>query len=1322
MPLEDVQDIYPVSPMQAGMLFHTLDAPDSGMYVLQIRVALKGVLEWEVLEAAWDDVVHRHDALRAAFVWEDLDEPLQVVKTRVQTPWRRLDGRRLVAEQGPDAVDRWLARDRRTGFDMKQAPLMRVTVIELGEERHRLVWTLHHVLADAWSVAIVLDELQAAYHARLAGKPFMPGAAPLYRDFIAWLKAGDVDAAQPVFRRFLEGFHERTRLDLARPTGAGGDSATRRLHQVRLSARTVAALADTARGSRVTQTALFTCAWATVLGAWTGTSDIVFGLVVSGRGHGLAGAERAVGLYMNTIPARVRLDAAPTLRGLVEAIHTASLELRPYENTPLGKIQAWSELPAGSPLFDTLLIIENHPTASAVASSQSLSFGDVDPMDQSNYPLAGFVIPGEPLRLLVMSDPSVVEPEIAERLLRQFAAALERLPSNLDTPPLALPVLPRSERAQLDALAHGPALQRSDHRAVHHLIAETASRRPDAVALVCGERSLTYGELEGRSAAWARRLSDLGVEAGDRVALLLERGCDVVVAMLATLRSGGAYVPLDPSYPAARIRQVLDDCQPRALITSRALVQHSMLGTASALFVDDREAPEPGTRSAADVAGHDPAYVMYTSGSTGRPKGVVISHGNLLYSTHARLAAYGEAPSSFLLLSSFAFDSSVAGIYWTLAGGGTLVISEPGLESDVDRLSRCVAEHAVSHTLCLPSLYEVVLELAPRDRLTGLRTVVVAGEACPPGLIERHRAVLPEASLYNEYGPTEACVWCTLGELSELAPGAAAPIGRPIPGAEVRLLTHDGRLAPLGAPGEIWIAGPGLAAGYLNQPEATGEAFAAPPATGRRMYRSGDLGRYLADGSIEFLGRIDQQVKIRGHRIETAEVEQVLRQHPAVREAVVAAVQPGTSAARLALAAFVTASTPADPPAPEALRDHLRARLPGFMTPSSVAVVDELPRLPNGKVDREALARSAVDSATARDSREAPRDDFERSLVEVWRQVLGADVGIHDDFFALGGDSISSIRIVGLAQQRGVALTPSEIFDFPTIAELSAHRAPTGATHPPSGSRVMPATARVPGQGAPLFMVHGGRRMLHQMTERLREDRAVHLLVDHRDAGDVAPFASIGSLADEYLAAVRSIQSAPPRFLGGYSIGAPIAVEMARRLQRQGHQPTLVFLLDPPDDPTRFASAAGFVAAPCRDPDRSAVADGGGGPGLASTLRRKLEEYVSFAVGAACRSVGLETPLRARRRYVPRVYDRALRRHVLTPYTGPMLIFHSSDAARDRHGRTLWEHLEADVAETLSFAAAHTEFVRDPEVVDEWTRCLAEHLASLDEATPPARG
>ena len=594
MALENVQDIYPVSPMQAGMLFHTIESPDPGLYVLQIRVTLDGPLQWDVLTAAWDDVVHRHDALRAAFVWEELDEPLQVIQERVATPWERLDARRLVAEGGPGALDAWMEDDRRRGFDLKEAPLMRVTLLQLDDQRHRLVWTLHHLLADAWSVGVVLDELKGAYHARLGGHPFAAAPPPAYRDFIAWMKDRPDGDAEAAWRRSLEGFRERISVDLPRPTAREAGPRKRRFHEARLPPSAADALARAARACRVTPATLYQTAWARVLGDYASTNDVVFGLVVSGRSSDLPGAERAVGLYMNTVPARVRLAGSPTLRALVHDRHAESLALRPHENAPLGRIQAWSELSAGSPLFDTLLIVENHPAPSGGAGRDVLAFRDVDPMDQSNYPLAGFVIPGGGLRLLVLFDPEAVAADAAERLLGQFVTALEALPSHLDAPAASLPVLSPPERDQLETWAHGPALADGEPPPVHEQIAERARERPEATALVCGDRSLTYGEMEARASSWARRLASQGVGRGDRVALLVDRGCEMVVAMLASLKAGAAYVPFDTSYPVPRIGQVLDDCQPRVILASRAHEGLAARRTIPTLFLDDEAEGSPG--------------------------------------------------------------------------------------------------------------------------------------------------------------------------------------------------------------------------------------------------------------------------------------------------------------------------------------------------------------------------------------------------------------------------------------------------------------------------------------------------------------------------------------------------------------------------------------------------------------------------------------------------------------------------------------------------------------------------------------------------------
>jgi len=1310
MTLENVQDIYPLSPVQTGMLFHAIEASEPGLYVLQLRLTLEGPLRHDVLRDAWGEVVQRHDALRAAFLWEGLEEPLQVIRERIETPWTRQGARELEEARGSGGEAAWLAADRAKGFDLGQAPLMRVALLELGPRRHRLVWTLHHLLADAWSMAVFLRELHTVYHARAAGDAPALDPAPAYGDFIAWLRDRDDARARDIWRRYLEGVSQPPPLRLPPPAKPPSPGGRRQVEQV-LTPGCAAALDPLARDRQVTPAALYYSAWALVLSRYTGTDEIMFGTVLSGRGHGLPGAERAVGLYINTVPIRVRISGERTRGALIDRVHADLVALRRAEHAPLGRIQAWSDAGAGTPLFDTMLVIENHPPLDS--DGGELAFRDFDPRDQSHYGLSVFVVPGERPKLLALFDPARLDSATAGRLLGQFATALEALAAEPEGAPRDLPVLPEAEREALERLAHGAPPEPPDDLLAP--IARAARDHPDRTALVCGQATLSYGELVTRAARCAAALEEQGLGPGQRVALVLERGCGMVVAMLGVLRAGAAYVPVDTNYPAERIRAVLDDCAPGAVITDGTPAPSAPTSAPVLRLSDLTAAGEGAPFDASVAAGDDLAYVMYTSGSTGSPKGVAVSRANLAFSTDARRAVYGEAPKAFLLLSPFAFDSSVAGLYWTLRGGGTLVISEPLLEQDVSALSRTVAAHHVTHTLCLPSLHELVLEFAPAERLASLRTVIVAGEAVPPGLVGRHQDTLPGVRLFNEYGPTEATVWCTVAELTNEERHGPPPIGRPIPGAEVRLLTERQRLAPLGAVGEIWVGGPGVAQGYFRREAETGAAFRTLPFGAGPYYRTGDLARYGEDGRLAFLGRRDDQVKIRGHRIETGEIEAALRAHPAVHEACVLAtpVAEGTaarSAGRRVLSAFVAVSG-SDAPEAHALREFCRARVPAFMVPADVTVLNALPRLSNGKTDREALLRRAPPGASGHDVDAAPRDDVERQLAELWQEVLGVDrVGREDDFFALGGDSLASIRIVALARERGLSLAPSELFEFPTVAGLG--RLQRRRSAPERASNRSPD----PGAGAePLYMVHGGQRLLEALQDCFGDEREVQVLTDHRDSGDVAPFARIESLAREYLDRIAEHRSTPPALLGGYSIGAPIAVEMGRQLEARGGEPPLVFLLDPPDDPAYFASAAGFAPAgprPERSPrDPRQRAD--------AARRSRLPRPLALLTAMAARALGRPVPLALRRHYVPWVYHRALRRHALRPYAGPLLIFHGADTIRDAEGRTLWERLSRGEVETARFHALHTEFVRDSGVIDAWTGRLSEALAAHERGAGP---
>jgi amino acid adenylation domain-containing protein len=605
--------------------------------------------------------------------------------------------------------------------------------------------------------------------------------------------------------------------------------------------------------------------------------------------------------------------------------------------------------------------------------------------------------------------------------------------------------------------ARSPTIARD--RCVHLIVEEVARRTPQAPAVSCGDRSISYALLASRAGALSTRLRELGVGSGTVVGVCLDRSIDAVAAILAVLKSGGAYAPLDPGYPQDRLDYIVRDAGLRVVVTSRL---HSALftqpGVERVIVEDLKTSPSDGHETVAGAALDDLAYVIYTSGSTGRPKGVMVTHRNLAHSTAARFEYYRDPVRAYLLLSSFAFDSSVAGLFWTLCGGGRLVLPADAEARDPARLAATIDREEVSHLLALPSLYRLILDQLGPASLASLRTVIVAGEACPVALVTDHRRLLPAARFFNEYGPTEATVWCTVHEVTGDPAGPRVPIGRPIPRTRCHIVGADGQLAPVGETGELLVGGDGVTRGYLNRPELTAERFVADgfgvPA--ERLYRTGDLARSLPDGSIEFLGRIDHQVKVRGHRVELGEIEATLALHPAVKDAVVVARPSTTDGLRL-VAYVVPRSAPG--PSVSSLRAFVADRLPEFMLPAAFVSVTEFPQSANGKVDREALPAPGRERPDLQQTYGPPRTPLEQWIVQSWAEILDLDqVGIHDPFFELGGSSIAAAQFVNRLQETlGEFVFVVLVFECPTAAGLAARLRRDYAS----------AVARVFGESAP---------------------------------------------------------------------------------------------------------------------------------------------------------------------------------------------------------------------------------------------------------------
>ncbi|HEX2091425.1 MAG TPA: amino acid adenylation domain-containing protein [Longimicrobiaceae bacterium] len=1028
-----IEDVYPLTPMQEGMLFHTLLAPEGGAYVGQFSYDLVGELDEEALERAWRGAVRRHAVMRTGFAWDGADRPFQVVRREAGMAVRREDWRGLSRADQEARLEAYLAADRAAGFDPACPPLMRIALFRLAETRRRLVWTHHHLLLDGWSLPLVFRDVVALYDAACEGREAALEPIRAYRDYIAWLGRQEMGAAERFWRESMAGFTAPTPLGLER-AGRTGHERGFAERDVYLPAGSSREVQEAARRQGLTVNTLLQGAWALLLARYAGEEDVVFGSTVSGRPAEVEGVEGMVGLFINTLPVRVRTPAdAPVLEWLRE-LQDRQARMREFEYAPLTRIQQWSEV-RGAPLFESILVFENYPVEDALGGGPERPFEveTVGGVEQTDYPMtltSGVVGPDRSLHLRAAYARDRFDAEAVERMLGHLVALLEGLAARPEGRLGGVPLLSEEERSRVLDGWNRTARECPGELCVHALFAAQAARTPDAVAVAFRGRTLTYAELDREANRIAHHLRGLGVGPETRVGVCLERTLDLPAALLGVLKAGGAYLPLDPAYPAERLAFMVADAVAPVVLTHSHLAERLPAGATCVVPLDaerERIAAAPDTAPESGVMPENLSHVIYTSGSTGTPKGTMIRHRSTAVLLHwLRETVPAEERAASLGSTSINFDVSVAEIFGTLCWGGTLVLVENALE-----LAALPEGTEVRLAAMVPTAAAELLRGGGIPR--SVRALNLGGEALPAELARGLYALGHVDTIRNLYGPTEDTTYST----ASVVPRGAdrVTIGRPV--ANTRAYVLDARLepVPVGVAGELYLAGDGLARGYLERPELTAERFLPSPfgPAGSRMYRVMDRVRWTAAGELEYLGRTDHQVKVRGFRVELGEIEAVLRGHPAVRDAA-AGVQEDAGERRIV--AYVVAAEGAEATAAE-LRGWLRERLPEPVVPAFVVALEALPLTPSGKLDRRALPAHEGDGA----AREyvAPRTPLEEIMAEIFAEVLGMErVGAHDDFFALGGHSLLATRVVSrVRRQFGVEMMLRTLFEAPTVAGLA---------------------------------------------------------------------------------------------------------------------------------------------------------------------------------------------------------------------------------------------------------------------------------------------
>ncbi len=1060
-----IEDSYPLSPLQHGMLVHSMTDPRSGAYVQQLVCTLAEDLNVSAFRNAWREIVTRHAIFRTSFDWK-LATPHQDVHREVELPFLQQDWSGLSEEQQTELLEAFLRRDRQRGFEFDQPPLLRHAIFRFASADYRWVWTSHHALLDGRSRLLVLKELFLLYEGFCTGvTPRLENPLP-YRHYLDWLYRQDFSASERYWRERLSGLASSTPVGIQRRLAMRVKPGDRRYgeQELRFSEDLTGQLTEVAQRNDLTPNTFLQGAWALLLSRYSGERDIVFGATRAGRHGTFPGAESIVGLLLNTVPVRIDVDPRSLVLDWLKQLRSQWIALREHEHTPLVDVQRCCGIPSGRPLFESLLNFENYQIDAAlrsVAGARQVAAARL--IGNTNYPLsmAGYL--GRQLILNVVYDRSRFEDEAITTMLGHVKTVLEAMVSGLESQVSKIPLVPAAERRAFLVDWNETEKDHREGRCFHELFEEQVERTPDTVAIACGDQALTYRDLNRHANQVAHYLHNSGLCRDRTVGIYASRSPQVIIAMIGVFKAGGAYVPLNPGLPDEQLSWVITDSNPFFVITDdkhRERVSQVM-GLGNSLPDANHSAVESPVRrllcldeswqSVAQesdknlkvrVMPENLAYVIYTSGSTGNPKGTMIEHRSLVnYLNWINQSLLPEPDVVLPTITNFAFDASLKQVLAPLLRGREVWVLADEVTNEPLKLLEVIQERANVGINCVPSLWRVVLEaLKSSKRLlerTSVNCLFLGGETVSTDLVRETLTLLPQVKMWNLYGPTEATANASS---SMLDTWQTVTIGRPIDNVQIYVLDQKLEAAPIGVIGELHIDGIALARGYLNQPQMTAEKFVPNPfrhRPGARLYKTGDLARYRPDGSIEYIGRMDRQVKVRGFRIELEGVETILKHHPAVADAAVLSREMFDGYE--ALVAYMVPRKSIDLAVAD-MDSFLRARLPGYAVPSYFLRLEALPLNSVGKIDHTALARLEPRPWQTRAGFEIARTATEIALARIWCDVLGMKkVGVRDDFFSLGGHSLLATRVLSRVYDRfKIDLPIRTVFEKSTLAGLAA--------------------------------------------------------------------------------------------------------------------------------------------------------------------------------------------------------------------------------------------------------------------------------------------
>ncbi|WP_155617211.1 non-ribosomal peptide synthetase, partial [Paenibacillus polymyxa] len=1034
--LGEIENIYSLTPMQKGMWFHSALDQQTAAYFEQTQFTMRGALDVQLFERSWMELAKRHLVLRANFVKGPTGEPLQIIYRDKPVGFEYEELLHLQSDEKQAYLDKKAEDDKLRGFDLEHDALVRVTILRTEEQSYHVLWSFQHILMDGWCLPQLTQELFETYSALASGKQPAGDKGSDYGAYIEWLEKQDDQAASGYWTAFLAGYEGQTVLPGQKEPAPNGrftaDHVTAELGKD-LSER----MDQVAKQRLVTVNTLLQAAWGVMLQKYNGTNDAVFGSVVAGRPAEIPGIESMIGLFINTVPVRVTSEADTVFADLMAKLQERALESGRYDYYPLYEIQARSVQKQN--LINHIIAFENYPVDEQMeqAGDQQhgdLTIADVQMEEQTNYNFNVTVVPGVEIEIRFDFNAEVFDKDSIERLKGHLVHLLEQVTDNPEITVGELELVTEAEKADLLGRFNDTTTEFPCEKTLIQLFEEQAECIPDAAAISLNEQELTYRELNERVNRLARTLRSHGISKGRLVAIMAERSIEMVVGMLAAHKAGAAYVPIDPEYPEERIRFLIEDSGAQVMLTQSRL-RERLVGSDSVILLDDEAFyHEDGTNLNPGTEATDLACVIYTSGTTGKPKGNLVSHRNIVRIVRNTNYIDITERDHVLQLSSYSFDGAIFDIFGALTNGARLVLVLRETLLEIGRLADLIQRERISVMLITTAFFNILVDVNV-DCLRDVRAILFGGERVSVGHVRKALAHIGPGRLNHLYGPSESTVYTTYLPVDFVDESAVTvPIGRPISNTTVYIVDSQNKLLPIGVAGELCVGGEGLVRGYNNRPELTAEKFVDNPfVPGERMYRTGDLAKWLPDGTIEYVGRTDDQVKIRGFRIELGEIEAQLQKVEGIRKTTVFARENASGEKQLC--AYYEADR--ELPAAE-LKSALSQELPAYMIPAYLIQLERLPLTANGKVDRRSLP-APEESLQPGEGRTPPRTPLEASLAGIWKSVLGLEhIGVHDNFFDLGGHSLRATTLVSkVHQELNVELPLRDVFRYSTIREMA---------------------------------------------------------------------------------------------------------------------------------------------------------------------------------------------------------------------------------------------------------------------------------------------